>query len=82
MSLSISDNFLCSELYFSNVNLVTPVFFFLFFLVRKFGLELPSAANLSLFYMWDATTACLDGQCVCLCPGPKPVNPGLLKQSI
>ena len=38
-------------------------------------------SNLSLFCIWDATTAQLDEQCLGLLLGSKPVNSGLLKQS-
>ena len=38
-------------------------------------------ANLPLFCMWDTTTAWLDKQYIGPCLGPKPVNPGLAKQS-
>ena len=39
-------------------------------------------ANLPLLCMWDTATTSLDEQCVCLCPGSEPMNPGLPEQSV
>ena len=52
-----------------------------FFCLRKIVDELTSVPVFLHFCMWDATTARLDEQCVGLCLGYEPVNPGLLKWS-
>ena len=57
-------------------------FFKVCFLARKIGPELTSVANLSLFCVWDATTAWLDEQCVGLCLRSEPAKSRLLKQSV
>ena len=54
-------------------------FFFLLFGEEDYPLT-NIYANLPLFCIWDAATACLDELCVCPHLGSGPTNPGLQKQ--